>query len=134
MTTSRSESSKATTRGIQIEVRPEFLGCQQTPGGSVWFHAYHVTIANLGESTAQLLTRHWIITNARGEEKHVRGPGVVGEEPRLRPGETFQYTSGCPMDTSLGAMHGSYRMVADDGETFDAEIAPFTLAEPGSLN
>ena len=129
-----SETSTATTRGIHVQVQPEFLGSQMVDGRSVWFHAYHVTIVNRGDVTAQLLTRHWIITNARGEEKQVRGPGVVGEQPILNPGETFRFTSGCPMDTSLGSMHGSYQMVGADGEAFDAEIAPFTLSDPQSLN
>jgi ApaG protein len=98
-------------------------------------HAYQVTISNVGERPVQLLSRHWIITNSHGVQEHVRGAGVVGEQPRLQPGESFRYTSGCPLDTAMGTMHGTYSMrQLDTGETFEAEVAPFTLAEPFALN
>ena len=127
-------ASEMVTRGIRIRVSPEFLVEQSDPGSGLWLHAYHVEIENTGDHAVQLISRHWIITNARGEVEHVRGPGVVGHQPRLQQGEAFHYTSGCPMDTSMGTMHGSFRMVFEDGEAFDAEIAPFTLSEPFGLN
>jgi ApaG protein len=126
--------SSATTRGIRVDVTPMYLEARSDPTQHRWMYAYHVTITNLGTATVQLRTRHWIITNAMGQVEHVKGPGVVGEQPTLEPGEAFEYTSGCPMDTSMGTMHGSYQMEAEDGEEFDVEIAPFTLAEPGSIN
>ena len=128
------DSSTATTRGIRVDVTPEFLGQCLKTGHMVWVYAYHVTITNESSEAVQLLTRHWIITNGEGEVKEVQGPGVVGEQPVLTPGQTYQYSSGCPMDTTMGTMHGSYQMVTDAGEEFDAEIAPFTLAEPLSMN
>ncbi len=127
-------NSVATTRGIRIAVRPEFVAARSDPARGMWFHAYHVTISNVGEEAANLRTRHWIITNANGLEHHVKGDGVVGEQPRLEPGESFQYTSACPLDTAFGTMHGTFQMETAGGESFDAEIAPFTLAEPGTVN
>ena len=97
-------------------------------------HAYHVRIRNEGKTRVRLVSRHWIITNGRGEVEQVRGPGVVGEQPVLGQGEEFHYTSGCPLDTPVGTMHGTFQMVAEDGTTFDAEISPFTLAEPYAIN
>ena len=126
--------SLATTRNVRVQVRPTFLPEQSDPGQGLWMHAYRVTITNLGERTVQLLTRHWIITNAYAVEEHVRGPGVVGAQPVLKEGESFEYTSGCPLDTPVGTMHGTYQMVDDTGDHFDVEIAPFTLAEPHALN
>jgi ApaG protein len=132
--TCMSAGSDMVTNGVRVCVSPEFLSEQSDPTAGVWLHAYHVVIENMGEQPVQLLSRHWVITNARGEVEHVRGPGVVGHQPRLHGGETFQYTSGCPLDTSMGTMHGTFRMVREDGVTFDAEIAPFTLSEPFGLN
>jgi ApaG protein len=97
-------------------------------------YAYRVTISNEGDTSARLVSRHWIITNAHGVQDHVEGPGVIGETPNLAPGQSFEYTSGCPLDTAMGTMHGSYRMVEPDGGTFDADVAPFTLAEPFAVN
>ncbi len=99
-----------------------------------WFFLYTVTITNQGASTVQLLDRHWIITDANGAVEEVRGPGVVGRQPVLRPGESFEYTSGCPLATPFGSMNGSYRMVDDTGESFEATIAPFALSEPTMLH
>jgi ApaG protein len=96
--------------------------------------AYHVKVRNDGTDTVQLVGRHWIITDATGRVEEVRGPGVVGEQPVLKPGQSFDYTSGCPLPTPMGTMHGSYQMVTQKGERFDAEIAPFTLAEPYTVN
>ena len=127
-------SSEAVTASVRVQVEPEYLAQQSDPAAQQWMHIYHVQITNEGSQTVQLLARHWIITNARGEVEHVRGPGVVGSQPVLRPGQSFRYTSGCPMDTSVGTMHGSYQMINEAGELFDVEIAPFTLAEPYALS
>jgi ApaG protein len=104
------------------------------PEQGSWFFAYEVRIANEGELTVQLLTRHWIITNAEGKTQEVEGPGVVGKQPVLEPGDSFEYASTCPLDTAYGTMHGSYLLVTDAGERFEAEIAPFLLGEPGSVH
>ena len=126
--------SDTTTRGIRIQVRSEFLPDRSSPReGQFWFQ-YHVRIANIGEEVAQLISREWIITNAEGEVEKVKGPGVVGEQPVLPPGGSFEYSSFCPLKTPVGSMQGSYQMVTASGEQFDAMIAPFTLAVPNSLN
>lgn len=126
--------SEAMTRGVRVTVRPEFLPHQSDPRGGFWMFAYHVRIENNGEETVQLLSRHWTITDATGRVEQVRGPGVVGEQPVLGPGQAFDYTSGCPLPTAVGTMHGTYQMVTAGGERFDATIAPFTLSEPYALN
>jgi len=101
---------------------------------SQYLFEYHVRISNVGSETAQLISREWIITNADGEVERVKGPGVVGEQPILAPGSSFEYRSFCPLKTSVGAMHGSYQMVTANGDRFDAMISPFTLAVPNALN
>jgi len=126
-------SSEATTRGIHVSVRAQYVPERSEPGLG-WFFAYTVTIENRGAVTAQLVSRHWVITDANGEIEEVNGPGVVGEQPVLAPGESFEYTSACPLPTAFGTMHGTYQMTIDDGETFDAEIAAFTLVEPHAVN
>ena len=126
--------SEALTRGIRVKVESEFIPERSDPQNEEFFFAYHVTIENRGNEPVRLLSRHWVITDGMGKEQEVRGPGVVGKQPRLAPGETFQYSSACPLTTQIGSMYGSYQMVTDGGETFDAEIAPFTLAIPGALN
>ncbi|RME21652.1 MAG: Co2+/Mg2+ efflux protein ApaG [Deltaproteobacteria bacterium] len=126
--------SVAVTRDIRVQVRPRYLPERSAPDRGLWVHAYEVTIRNDSDVAIQLMSRHWIITDARGVQEHVRGPGVVGQQPIIRPGETYTYTSGCPLRTALGSMHGSYQVVDAEGEHFDVEIAPFTLAEPYALN
>ncbi len=123
-------TSIAVTQGIRVRVQSQYLPDQSSPREDRYVFAYTITISNEGASTAQLKTRHWIITDARGEIEEVRGDGVVGEQPRLSPGQSFQYTSGCVLETPVGTMHGSYRFWRDDGTFFDAEIAPFSLASP----
>ena len=119
---------------IRIQVRSQFLPERSSPReGQFWFQ-YHVRIANVGDEVAQLVSREWIITNAEGEVEKVKGPGVVGEQPVLPPGGSFEYSSFCPLKTPVGSMQGSYQMVTASGEQFDAMIAPFTLAVPNSLN
>src|ERR1051326_7897116 len=125
--------SEATTRGIRVKVESEFVPDASHPQNGKFFFAYHVKIENHGEEPVRLLSRHWIITDGMGKEQEVRGPGVVGKQPRLRPGEAFEYTSACPLSTQIGSMHGSYRMVTDGGATFHAKIAAFTPAVPGAL-
>jgi ApaG protein len=126
--------SDTVTRGIRVQVRSVFVPERSSPREQHFFFAYHVRISNEGPETAQLQSRHWIITNADGDEQEVRGPGVVGETPVLNPGDAFEYTSYCPLTTAVGTMQGSYTMTTPDGATFDAEIAPFTLAMPNALN
>jgi ApaG protein len=126
--------SDTTTRGIRIQVRSEYDRERSSARDSSYVFQYHVTIENVGSDTAQLISREWIITNADGEVERVKGPGVIGEQPVLPPGGVFEYTSFCPLKTNVGSMHGSYQMVTNDGEHFDAVIAPFTLAAPHALN
>ena len=127
-------TSDTTTRGIRIHVESTYLADRSSPKDSQFLFAYHVRISNVGAETAQLMTREWIITSADGEVERVKGPGVVGEFPVLAPGGAFEYTSYCPLKTSVGSMHGSFQMVTSEGEKFDAQIAPFTLAVPNALN
>lgn len=126
--------SAAVTRGIRVQVRSFFVDERSAPERGEWFFAYEVTITNEGGQRVQLLSRHWIITDGNGSEEAVRGPGVVGEQPVLEAGESFQYTSACPLSTPVGTMRGSYQMVTGEGVSFDAEIAPFTLAQAQSVN
>lgn len=126
--------SEAVTEGIRVRVRSRYLAEQSEPGRNRFVFAYTVTITNEGTETAQLMSRHWIITDALGREQQVRGDGVVGKQPKLDPGEAAEYSSFCPLETPHGAMRGSYRMVRPDGSHFDAEIAPFALLVPGTLN
>ena len=126
--------SDTTTRGIRIQVESAYVPDRSNPKEGSYFFVYHVKISNVGSETAQLISREWIITDAEGEVERVKGPGVVGEQPLLPPGGGFEYTSFCPLKTSVGSMHGSYQMVTSAGEKFDAVIAPFTLAVPNALN
>lgn len=120
----------ATTRGIAVSVEPTYLETRSSPESSQYFWAYRVMIENQGRETVQLLSRHWMITNSRGEFTEVKGPGVVGEQPVLRPGESFEYTSGAPLDTPSGMMGGAYQMETESGERFDIEIPTFSLDRP----
>ncbi len=122
------------TRGVRIIVTPQYIPERSSADHSYYFFAYHVTIRNEGEVPVQLISRHWIITDGTGRVQEVRGPGVVGEQPRLQPGEEFEYTSACPLPTEVGSMHGTYQMVTDSDEHFDACIEPFTLARPNIMN
>jgi ApaG protein len=126
--------SEATTRDIHVEVDTELDLERSEPEQHRWFYLYTVTISNQGDETVQLIGRHWVITDAEGRIEEVRGPGVVGHQPVLAPGKAFRYTSGCPLSTPYGSMHGVYEMVTADGEAFDAEIAPFELFEPYMVN
>jgi ApaG protein len=127
-------NSAAVTEGISVVVRSAYVAEQSTPLASRYVFAYTVVIANEGAEAAQLRTRHWIITDGDGKIEEVRGPGVVGQEPYLQPGEHFEYTSGCVLRTPRGQMRGTYQMHRPNGRVFDATIAPFLLALPHSLN
>jgi ApaG protein len=126
--------STALTNGILVSVEAQYIPERSSVSGHQFAFAYTVNILNQGPATARLETRHWIITDAVGKVEEVRGPGVVGVQPRLRPGESFEYTSWCVLETSSGEMRGSYQMVTDGGERFDATIAPFRLGLPRTLN
>ena len=126
--------SNAITEGIRVTVRSHYVPEQSAPRAKRYVFAYTVRITNEGQLTAQLRTRHWIITDADGNVDEVRGEGVVGAQPTLRPGQHFEYTSGCVLRTPRGTMHGTYRMHREDGRVFDATIAPFDLALPMTLN
>lgn len=127
-------TSEAVTRDIRVRVESFFVPERSSTSEGYYFFAYRVEIANLGDETMQLLSRSWTITNGDGEQQQVNGPGVVGEQPVLVPGASFEYTSFCPLRTQVGSMHGTYQMVSADGERFDAEIAAFTLAVPHAVN
>ena len=130
----RPTTSEAVTNNVRVEVESQYAAEHSQPFQNHWFFHYTVRISNEGGDTVQLLTRHWIITDATGRTEEVTGPGVVGEQPILRPGESFQYTSGCPLKTSTGVMRGTYQMVTEDGDHFDVEIAPFALHEPYTVH
>ena len=127
-------TSEAVTRGVRVRVVSEYSADRSQPSKSQWFFLYTVTIANEGTEPIQLLTRHWIITDGTGRIEEVRGPGVIGKQPILRPAESFEYTSGCPLTTPFGTMQGTYQMITEKGERFDATVAPFTLSEPYTVH
>jgi len=124
---------EAMTRGIRIRVTPQYLEDQSTPEESEFFWAYTVDIANESEETVQLRSRVWRITDGQGRTEEVRGPGVVGETPVIQPGNSFSYTSGCPLRTPSGIMVGNYQMADADGKLFDVEIPAFSLDSPFAL-
>jgi len=123
-----------TANKINVEILPSYLAEQSDPSNDHYVFSYTVTIRNDGEKSARLLTRHWVITDGDGLVQEVQGDGVVGEQPRISPGEDFKYTSGTFMNTPVGTMRGSYQMITDSGETFEADIPNFTLAVPNTLH
>jgi ApaG protein len=125
-------SSEATTNGIRVQVESRYSPEHSRPGQ--WFFLYTVTISNEASETVQLISRHWVIRDGNGRVEEVRGPGVVGDQPVLEPGDSYEYTSGCPLPTPFGSMLGSYQMVTAGGSHFDAEIAEFVLREPGAIH
>ena len=127
-------TSEAVTRGVRVQVQSQFVAERSDPDHNRWFFVYQVRIANEGPETVQLVSRHWVITDERGRVEEVKGPGVVGEQPSLKTGESFEYISACPLSTSFGVMQGTYQMVTDGGARFDAEIAPFTLGKSVTVN
>ena len=126
--------SSALTDGIRVEVRSDYRPDRSDPRQRRWLFTYTVTIRNEGTSPAQLTSRRWLITDGAGQQEEVAGEGMVGHQPRLEPGQAFEYTSFCVLPTSHGSMRGTYQMVRDDGSSFHAEIAPFSLAVPHALN
>jgi ApaG protein len=126
--------SEALTNGILVKVKSEYLAERSAPSAGRYAFAYTVQISNQGPETAQLRSRHWLITDATGEVQEVRGEGVVGAQPVLAPGESFEYTSWCVIATSSGSMRGSYQMISARGQPFDAEVAEFRLGMPHTLN
>ena len=123
-----------TDQEIMIHVETAYIEAQSAPDEDQYAFSYTITIHNTGSEAAKLLNRHWIITDANGKVEEVRGEGVVGEQPHLKPGEAFRYTSGAMLDTPVGSMEGEYEMVADDGRHFLATIPPFSLAVPNKLH
>ena len=117
-----------------VTASPRFIAEQSDPDSNQFVFAYTITVHNTGETTAQLVTRHWVITDADGKVEEVKGEGVVGEQPVLRPGEAFRYTSGLPLETPVGSMRGTYHCVAEDGTHFDVEIPEFVLSMPRVLH
>jgi ApaG protein len=126
--------STAVTNGISVSVKSQYIPERSSVSSRQYAFAYTVRISNGGAVPSRLQSRHWIITDGTGHVEEVRGPGVVGVQPRLRPGETFEYTSWCVLATPSGEMRGTYQMITDEGNPFDAEIAPFRLALPQTLN
>ena len=126
----------AESRKYQVAVSaiPQFIADQSDPATERYVFAYTITIENVGTVPAQLISRHWIITDGNSRVQEVRGLGVIGQQPLLNPGETFEYTSGCQLDTPVGTMRGSFQMTAEDGTQFDADIAEFTLSIPRVLH
>ena len=126
--------SDAVTRGIRVEVLSRYAPQNSRPQQGEWIFEYTVRITNQSSDTVQLISRHWIITDAAARTQEVKGPGVVGHQPVLEPGESFKYSSWCPLETPVGQMHGTYQMVGAGSEQFDIEIAPFGLRAPYSVN
>ena len=121
-------TSEAVTRGVRVHVAAQYSPERSQPANNQWFFLYTVTIANEGTDTVQLMTRHWIITDGVGRVEEIKGPGVVGKQPTIAPGDSFQYTSGCPLPTPFGVMEGTFQMITSGGQQFDAKVAPFTLS------
>jgi ApaG protein len=126
--------SDAITRGVRVEVLSQYSAENSHPMQGQWVFQYTVRITNQSSETVQLVSRHWIITDATGDTKEVKGPGVVGQQPLLAPGEAFKYSSWCPLETPIGTMRGTYQMLRENGGQFDAEIAPFALRAPFTVN
>lgn len=127
-------TSEACTEGLRIRVVARFSPDHSNALANEWFFLYTIQISNEGEAPVQLLSRHWVITDATGQVREVQGDGVVGKQPLLEPGEAFEYTSGCPLETPFGTMEGTYQMVREDGTHFEARIARFELSEPRALH
>jgi ApaG protein len=130
----RATTSEAVTNNVRVEVESQYVPERSQPFQKEWLFHYTVRITNEGDDTVQLVSRHWIVTDATGRTQEVKGPGVVGEQPVLAPGESFQYTSTSSLTTSTGVMRGTYQMVSEDGGHFDVEIAPFALHEPYTVH
>jgi ApaG protein len=125
--------SEAVTKGIRVHVTSHYSAEHSQPQ-NLWFFLYTIKISNESADTVQLISRHWIITNAENQVEEVQGPGVIGKQPVLAPGESFEYTSGCPLTTPFGMMKGTYQMVTADGDNFEIEVASFALTEPYTVH
>ena len=128
------QTSEAVTRGVRVNVTARYAPERSAPARGEWFFLYTIEITNEGAETVQLVSRHWTIKDSDSNTKDVRGLGVVGKQPVLQPGESFEYTSGCPLSTAFGTMEGTYQMVTTDGDEFNVEVAPFTLSEPYTVH
>ncbi len=129
-----SYDSDTTTRGLRVQVRARYHPHQSRPAQGYFFFTYTVRLLNTSDRAMQLVSRYWAITDATGRQEHVSGLGVAVQQPRLAPGQSHEYTSGCSLPTSMGSMEGYFEMVLDDGERFEAAAAAFTLADPLALN
>jgi ApaG protein len=127
-------TSEAATEGVRVQVRARYSPEHSAPTHSRWFFLYTIRIINEAQRTVQLVNRHWTIVDGTGHTEEVHGPGVVGEQPVLEPGNAFEYTSGCPLPTPFGSMAGTFEMQRDDGTQFDAEVALFQLIQPGAIH
>ena len=127
-------SSEACTRGIRVRVQSRFLPEHSRPDRQQWIFGYTVEITNESDTPVQLISRHWIITDGNDVEQEVQGEGVVGEQPVIKPGESYQYSSFCPLGTAFGTMHGTYQMRPTNGKTYNAEIARFALCQPQAVH
>ena len=127
-------TSTAVTRNISVRVQCDYAPERSDPAAHQWFFVYTVTLTNTGDEIVRLMTRHWVIRDGDNNVEEVRGPGVVGKQPTLHPGESFTYSSGCPLPTPFGVMEGTYQMVTTSGEKFDVQIASFTLSEPYTVH
>jgi ApaG protein len=127
-------TSEAVTHQVRVRVQSKYDAKRSSPAAQQWYFPYTITISNEGSETVQLLARHWRITDGNNEVHEVRGPGVVGQQPVLNPGESFTYTSGCPLGTPFGLMEGTYQMVTGGGEPIEVQIAPFELGQPYSVH
>ena len=127
-------TSEAVTRGVRVHVSAHYSQTRSEPLRNLWFFIYRVEIFNESPETIQLISRHWTITDADSGIEEVRGIGVIGQQPTMDPGESFEYTSGCPLKTPFGMMHGTYHMVTAEGHQFDVQVAPFTLSEPYTIH
>jgi ApaG protein len=127
-------TSEAVTEGVRISVRARYSAEHSSPQQSQWFFLYTITIANESDQNVKLLNRNWLILDATGKSEEVHGPGVVGEQPALSPGQAFEYTSGCPLSTPFGSMSGTYEMSREDGTEFEAEVRLFQLREPRAIH
>ena len=127
-------TSEAVTRDVRVQVTSRYSPSRSQPSRSEWFFLYTIEISNEGSETVQLISRHWIIADSNEKVEEIRGLGVIGQQPTLAPGESFEYTSGCPLTTPFGSMQGTYQMVTTGGERFDVEVAPFTLSEPYTVH
>lgn len=126
--------SETRTQNILVNVQSQYVAERSEPEHSQWFFTYTVRITNESDISVQLISRHWIITDGDGDVQEVRGAGVVGEQPTLKPGDHFEYTSICPLETEFGTMQGSYQMISSEGETFDAKVSAFSLSVPNIVN